>query len=223
MPSHRAPFWCRICSSPLPVLALIALAGNTDALVMMHGKQLLAVYMTGDSTRISAALLQGAWDKVGALLCVVVSFLAGTTLAAWIGERAGAWRAAIALMLTGLLIAFAIPYAGDDWPLRATSLIAAAMGALNQTRADQSGVTFITGALIKVGRHLAAGRYGDAALGMARWAAWLAGAVVGAMLDSHFGSGALFALVLFAFAGALAAVLTRMSADPPADSSRSSL
>lgn len=201
MPSHRAPFWRRICGSPLPVLALIALAGNADAVAMMHGKQLHAVYMTGDSTRISAALLQGASDKVGALLCVVVSFLAGTTLAAWIGERAGAWRAAIALMLTG-------------------SLIAAAMGTLNQTCADQSGVTFITGALIKVGRHLAVGRYGDAALGIARWTAWLAGAFIGACLDSRLGAAALAVLALFAFAGALAALLARTSAGQPDESSQ---
>lgn len=220
MPLRRAPLWRCLADSPLPVLALIALAGNTDALVMMHGKPLLAVYMTGDSTRLGAALLHGAGKEVGALLCLIACFVAGTTLAAWLGVRAPAWRPAIALTLTAVLIALAIPHAGDDWPLRSTALIATAMGALNEARADQPGVTFITGALIKAGRDLAVGHAGAAARSAARWLAWLAGAIAGVSLDARFGTGALVALALCALAGAAMALLGRVRPASPANAKK---
>lgn len=124
---------------------LVAIAGGVDALVMLHSKDLLAVYMTGSSTKLGQSLIAGAWDKAWPLCCVVACFLSATTVSAWIGSRAQQWRATICLTLTAVLLLCAMPFAGEQYSPIATCLFAAGMGAINQARADQPGVTFITG------------------------------------------------------------------------------
>jgi uncharacterized membrane protein YoaK (UPF0700 family) len=145
----------RAARSPLPVILLVALAGGIDALMILHSKQLLAVYMTGNSTKLGQSVVQGAWTQAGPLLAIIASFLCATTLGAWLGAKASHWRAAALLMLTAVLLLIAAPFAGDQYSLGVICLIAAAMGIINQARADQPGVTFITGILVRTGRQLA--------------------------------------------------------------------
>jgi uncharacterized membrane protein YoaK (UPF0700 family) len=209
MPSSVSSWLKDMAGTPVPVLLLVAIAGGTDALIMLHSKELLAVYMTGNSTRLGQSLLAGAWDRTLPLLCVVASFFSSATLAAWLGARLPAWRASICLAMTALLLACALPYAGGNYAPAVTCLIASGIGAINQVRADEFGVSFITGTLIRVTRHIAEGRFGAAATGMARWMALVVGAALGSLLDFLYGSGALAILASAAAVGALLAVLAR--------------
>jgi uncharacterized membrane protein YoaK (UPF0700 family) len=195
--------------SPFPICMLVAIAGAVDALVMLHSKELLAVYMTGNSTKLGQSLVAGAWGKAGPLLIVVACFFVATTCAAWIGSRLPSWRASLCLALTAIMLVSAMPFAGEQYSLQATCLVAAGMGAINQSRADESGVTFITGALVRTGRQLADGDWRAAAMGLLRWLSLIIGAAIGTLLDFFFDTGALAVIACIALACALAAALHR--------------
>jgi uncharacterized membrane protein YoaK (UPF0700 family) len=203
----------RFACSPLPLFVLVGIAGGTDALTMLHSKELLAVYMTGNSTKLGQSLVSGAWSQALPLACVIATFFISTTLAAWIGSRLPAWRAAICLVLTAALLLIAIPFAGEQWSPAGTAIVAASMGVINQTRADQPGVTFITGLLIQTGRHLADGHFAQAAANALRWLSLVIGAAVGALLDYLYGTGALAILAGIALVCAIAAALYRQGGE----------
>ena len=202
--THARPF--RFESTTPFVWLLIAAAGMTDALLYLHSKEMLAVYMTGNSSKMAQFFQQGNLAKALPLLTIVIAFIAGTTLAAWLGNKARSWRAPRLLLLVAVLLALACPFVGEKFTLAAVLLISAAMGALNQVRSSEAGVTFITGTLVRLGRVLAAGELRSAANYALRWLVWIIAAFIGALLDSRFAQYSLLAVVLWCLA--LAAVVT---------------
>ena len=204
MPSNAKPSPEHLVRSLTPFFIVVALAGAVDALVMMHAHDLLAVYMTGNTSKLADALTKGLWSHASPLLCIVATFFVATTLAAWLGKRVAAWRATVILCLCAAGLAAASLLAGEEYSLLTICLIAAAMGVLNQVKSDQSGVTFITGTLVSVGRHVADWRLRDASLGAMRWLSFLLGACAGAVLDVSLKSAA---LAVLASVAALCALL----------------
>lgn len=179
----KKPF--RFESTSLFVLLLVAAAGLTDALLYLHSKEMLAVYMTGNSSKMAQFVQQGNLAKALPLLAIVITFVAGTTLAAWLGKRTGSWRAPWLLLLVALLVFAAWPFTGPQYAPGAVLLISAAMGVLNQVRGSEAGVTFITGTLVRLGRALAAGQFSTATQYGTRWLVWLVAAFAGALIDSR--------------------------------------
>jgi uncharacterized membrane protein YoaK (UPF0700 family) len=199
------------------VLPLLALAGATDALMILHSKDLLAVYMTGNSTKLGDFLAQGAWFKVGEIASVIGTFVFATTVAAWMGDRIGRVRSGVLLLFVGMLLAIAAPLAAqatEKYSLATVMVIAAAMGTLNQVRADEPGVTFVTGLLVKLGRCLAAGKFGGAADAFSRWLCLLIGALLGTLVDGRLGAATLLLLAALAALGALTAWLVQPNGRP---------
>jgi len=187
LPPRTAPSLGQAIQDSLPVFFLIALAGATDALMVLHSVHLFAVYVTGDTAKIGVALSQGRLDAALAPLpAVILVFFAATTLAAGAGAAAGNRRGALLLAACAALLAAATAVAAEPYPLAAVLLIAAAMGTLNQVRASEPGVTFITGTLVKTGRALAAGDLAGTSIGLLRWASFLAGVILSAWLDTQF-------------------------------------
>lgn len=195
----------RFESTTLFIWLLVAAAGLTDALLYLHSKEMLAVYMTGNSSKMAQFFQQGDWAKALPLLAIVITFIAGTTLAAWLGNKARSWRAPRLLLLVALLLALACAFVSEKFALGTVLLISAAMGALNQVRGSEAGVTFITGTLVRLGRVLAAGEFRSAAKYALRWLVWLLAAFAGALLDSRFAEFSLLAVVLWCLA--LAAIV----------------
>jgi len=199
----------------LPVFFLIALAGATDALMVLHSVHLFAVYVTGDTAKIGVALSRG---QLGILLsplpAVILVFFIATTLAARLGTAAASRREAVLLAACAVLAAAATALAAEPYPLATVLLVAAAMGVLNQVRATEPGVTFITGTLVKTGRALAAGDLAGTSAGLLRWASFLGGVVLSAWLDTRF---APYTLGLVAMAAAVGAGMAwrAASALPP--------
>lgn len=190
------------------VLPLTAIAGATDAVIFQHSKELLAVYMTGNTTKVGEFAVQGQWTSVAPLLAVIASFLLATTVAAWVGQRLGNWRASVVLILSAVLMACAAPLAAlqpQPFSLATVALIAAGIGCLNQALAAEPGVSFITGVLVKTGRALAAGRWPEALSDVLRWLALLLGALLGSVLTSVFGSATLLVIALLIIVNALCA------------------
>lgn len=166
--------------------ALLAIAGAIDALLFLHAGGLLAVYMTGNTSKLGQAFSRLDGSAAGALALVIACFVAATTAAAWLGTRAGRARASVLLGVVAALLALAQVLAEAKYPLRTIALIAAATGTLNQVLPAEAGVTFITGSLVGLGRAVASGR-GKRALGLAlRWVAFLAGAVLATAADERF-------------------------------------
>ena len=180
---NAKPF--RFESTSLFVLLLVAAAGLTDALLYLHSKEMLAVYMTGNSSKMAQFFQTGNLEKALPLLAIIITFVVGTTLGAWLGNRASSWRAPQLLLLVTLLLLAAWPFTASQYPLIAVLPIAAAMGVLNQVRSSEAGVTFLTGTLVRLGRALATGQLRSASLYITRWLVWFLAAFAGAAIDSH--------------------------------------
>ncbi len=116
-------------------------------------------------------------------------------------------RVALCLALTAVALAAAMPFAGQKYSLAGTCFITAGMGAINQARADETGVTFITGALVRTGRQHADGKFCVAAIGLLRWIALIAGVAIGTVMDLHYGNGALAAIAALVLLCSFAAML----------------
>lgn len=199
----------------LGVVPLILSAGATDALMILHSKELLAVYMTGDTSKVGHFLLEGDWAMVGALLTVIGIFLLATTTAAWLGQHAGGWRGTLLLALSGVLLALAALSAAPDqasYSLATVAMIAAGIGCLNQVRAEEPGISFVTGVLVRTGRQLASGELKAAGSSLLRWLALLLGAFIGTWLDGRFGSAGLLVIAAFIAFNAVCALPHRVPA-----------
>lgn len=166
--------------------ALLATAGAIDALLFLHAGGLLAVYMTGNTSKLGQSFSRLEGSAAGALALVIACFVGATTAAAWLGTRAGRARGAVLLGVVAVLLAAAQVLAETKYSVRTIALIAAAMGTLNQVLPAEAGVTFITGSLVGLGRAVASAQ-GRRALGLTlRWVAFLAGAVVATAADERF-------------------------------------
>ena len=191
------------------VLLLVTIAGLTDALLYQHSKELLAVYITGDTSKLAHSLQQGDAAKALPLLGIICAFFISTTFTAWLGNRLASRRAPVLLALIALLFFVAWPAGASDYPYSLVVLIALAMGALNQVCSQESGVTFMTGTLVRLGRTLAKGEVVRAAPLALRWLVWLLSAWAGALLDARFPP---FALLVIAIWSLMLAAFSLLSA-----------
>ncbi|WP_110684899.1 YoaK family protein [Salinicola aestuarinus] len=191
---------------PIPIQAfalLFVVAGATDALIYRHSRDLLAVYMTGNTSHVGQHLATQDWLGALPLLAVIATFFGATVAAAWIGNRVGPWRATCVMLITAGLIGVAAPIAINDGYSLATVLwIAAGMGALNQVSAKESGVTFLTGTLVRTGRALAAGDWLAGRDGLMRWVALVVGAAIATLLDEWIAERSLLFIVAALLLGA---------------------
>ncbi|WP_438764840.1 YoaK family protein [Kushneria sp. TE3] len=190
---------------PFPAFALLFMvAGATDALIYLHSRDLLAVYMTGNSSHIGRHIGEASWAGIAPLAAVIAAFFTATTLGAWIALRVGRWRPTVILLLTATLMSASMPFAhSDDYPFTTVLFIAAAMGVLNQVSANESGVTFLTGMLVKTGRALAEGNFRAGLDGVVRWCALVSGAALAMPLDTHLGPRALLTIAAMLALGAV--------------------
>ncbi len=177
------------------VLGIAALAGFVDAISYARFKGLFVSFMSGNTTSLGVALAQGDGAKAGELARVLGWFVAGVVLGSLLHHAAGRRPAPPVLATVAGLLALA-------WvrPLLALGALPLAMGALNASVQELSGVkvslTFVTGALVKLGTGLADWLRGARPPGEWRWQAllWAAlggGALAGAIAYAHRGLGAL--------------------------------
>jgi uncharacterized membrane protein YoaK (UPF0700 family) len=169
--------------------------------------------MSGNTTRLGVAF---GTDPARALLpaLLIGGFLCGVTAGALIALRAGRLRKpAVLVLVAALLLAGAGARAGGSESMMLFALVLA-MGAINNTfqRGGEVtvGLTYMTGALVRLGQGFALWLTGKAEPGWAAWGAlWaglLCGAVLGAFLQSQLPFGCLWiaggwaaAMVLVAF------------------------
>lgn len=177
---------------------LAALAGMVDALGLLKLGGLFVSFMSGNSTRMAVGIAGGT-AVAGMAIGLIGAFVGGVFGGALIGRLAGRWRKqAVLAAVLGMLIlaALAVGRRGDA----ITFLMAAAMGAVNnvfQRDGEVSiGVTYMTGALVKLGQSFALALTGGPRFGwlphLLLWLSLVLGAIIGAALFAQLDLSALW-------------------------------
>jgi uncharacterized membrane protein YoaK (UPF0700 family) len=169
--------------------ALSALAGYVDAIGFLHLGGLFVSFMSGNSTRMGVSLAEGQWLNAAKALGLIVLFVFGAAAGSLIVLSRGANRQPRLLLAEALLLVAA----GLCYVLGlsnfAVAAIVVAMGLENavfQIRGGAGlGLTYVTGALVKVGQLLAAALTGGARWGwvpnLLLWAALVTGSSCGGL------------------------------------------
>jgi len=201
-------------SRPLRALAigLSSLAGFIDAIAFLDIGGFFVSFMSGNSTRLGVglALAPGAAATAAAL---IGAFVVGVTTGSLIGHLAGRHRRTAVLVLVATAIILAALLRPSASPLVAALMLAAAMGAANAAFERNGevafGVTYMTGALVKLGHRLALALRGGERWSwlpyLLLWSGLAGGAWAGALAYSRMGFGAVWLAAAFAGLFALAA------------------
>lgn len=149
------------------------LAGFVDAAGFLSADRYFVSFMSGNTTRLGVDLIEAPQRALlpGALIC---GFVGGVVAGALLAARAGPRRKQAVLALAAALLALAaLGHAAKAGGL-VLGLLVLAMGALNNTfqRGGEVtvGLTYMTGALVRLGQGLAAWLAGSRNSG---WAGWL--------------------------------------------------
>lgn len=179
--------------------ALSAVAGFVDAVGFLLTGGFFVSFMSGNTTRMAVGLAQSTHPALvaGALIGLFVTgVFAGTVL----GRLSGAVRRpAVLAAVTLLLAAAALCHALGATAL-AVALLALAMGAENTVLTEEGeapvGVTYMTGALVKLGKRLALIPFGGDRWAwvpmLLLWMGLLTGALLGALAFARLGGAALW-------------------------------
>ena len=169
--------------------ALSALAGYVDGIGFLHLGGLFVSFMSGNSTRMGVSLAGGEWRPAASALGLIVLFVIGAAAGSFIVLGRGVHRQpwilaaeAALLAIAGLCHAFGLPDA-------AVAAIVMAMGMENAVFQIHGGaglgLTYVTGALVKVGQLIASALTGGEPFGwvpnLLLWAALVIGSVCGAL------------------------------------------
>src|SRR5882757_9264310 len=188
--------------------ALSALAGYVDAIGFLHLGGLFVSFMSGNSTRMGVSLAEGHWQSALEALGVIALFVVGAAAGSLIVLGRGANRQPWVLLAEALLLAAAALCYTFGLLNFAVAAIVLAMGLENAVFQIDGGaglgLTYVTGALVKVGQSVAATLTGGARWGwlpnLLLWAALVTGSLCGALAYQGVGLAAIW----FAAGAALA-------------------
>ena len=187
-------------------VGLSGLAGYVDALGYQQLRGYFVSFMSGNSTRLGVGFGQGDWAGAAAGGAIVLVFVVGVVLGALLGHRAGRARRTVVIAAEAFLLAAAAGLHAFQLDLAAVGGMVLAMGCENavfQRDGEVSiGLTYMTGALVKMGQRLAGAFLGGPPLAwlphMALWAGLVVGAVAGSLAFGHLGLQALWIAALLA-------------------------
>jgi uncharacterized membrane protein YoaK (UPF0700 family) len=163
--------------------------------------------MSGNTTRLAVEIAtEPRTALVPALL--IGGFVAGVALGSIIAVASGTWRKPAMLLVASALLALAALARTLGSVSGSLAAMVLAMGAVNNTFQRDGevalGLTYMTGALVKLGQGLGAWLTGKQQTGTAAylllWSGLLGGAIAGALLFSRFGGTALWFAALLASA-----------------------
>lgn len=199
----------------LLAIAAAALAGCIDAAGFLAANRYFVSFMSGNTTRLGVDLVESP-ARALVPLALIGGFLAGVIGGAVLAVWAGARRKPAVLGCVAALLALAALARMAQLPTAMMALLVLAMGALNNTfqRAGEVsvGLTYMTGALVRMGQGLAARIMGRGGEGWSGWGLlWLglaSGAVLGACGWLHWQGLVIWAAA--AWAGALCLTALRL-------------
>lgn len=203
--------------------ALSALAGYVDGIGFIHLGGLFVSFMSGNSTRLGVSLADAHWSNAGEALVLIALFVAGAATGSLIVLGRGRYRQAVVLFAEAVLLAMAAGSYMLGWPSAAIAAMVLAMGLENAVfqfgGGAGLGLTYVTGALVKVGQLLAAALMGGARWpwlpNLMLWASLVAGAWAGAIAYRHLNLAAIWFAAAVALVLSLIVTLTRRPQKPP--------
>ena len=169
--------------------ALTALAGYVDGIGYLHLGGLFISFMSGNSTRLGVKLAARDWSGAADALGLIAGFVTGAACGSLIVSRRARLSQCWVLLTEALLLASAALCYALGMPSVAITAIVLAMGLENSVFQVEGGaglgLTYMTGALVKVGQLAAAALIGGPRWAwlpnLLLWAALVAGAVGGAL------------------------------------------
>ena len=190
---------------------LSAVAGFVDGVGFVSLGGFFVSFMSGNTTRASVGLAGGDLGMAAVGLILILAFVAGVIAGTAMPSTSRGRGETRILILVTIFVAVAAGALMIDWPLLSGAAMALSMGAMNTVFARGGevafGLTYMTGALVKVGQGIVTALRGGSRTDWVRHAVlWLAigtGAAAGALAFVAFGAGALWGLVV-AMATALA-------------------
>ena len=193
--------------------ALSALAGYVDAIGFLHLGGLFVSFMSGNSTRLGVSLADGQWETAAGAFGLIVLFVVGAAGGSLLVLGRGLHRQPWVLFAEALLLAIAALAYALRQPTVAIAAIVLAMGLENAVFQIHGGaglgLTYVTGALVKVGQLLADALMGGPRFGflpnLLLWAALVFGSLCGALAYHWMNLGAIWFAAAFALA--LAAIV----------------
>jgi len=196
--------------------ALSALAGYVDGTGFLHLGGLFVSFMSGNSTRLGVSLAQAHWSDASQAIGLILLFIAGAGLGSLIVRGSGAYRQCRLLLAEAALLAGAGLFHAFGWPRLAVTAMVLAMGLENAVFQVDSGpgigLTYMTGALVKVGQLAAAALTGGPRWAwlpnLLLWGALVVGAAAGAFAYAQINLAAVW------FAAGTALLLSAMVAIP---------
>jgi len=168
--------------------ALSAMAGYVDGIGFLHLGGLFVSFMSGNSTRLGVSLAQAHWSNAAEAVGLIVLFVTGAACGSLIVLGRGANRQPWVLLVEAMLLALAALCYALGLSNVAVAAMVLAMGLENAIFQIDGGaglgLTYITGALVKVGQLVAAALSGGERWAwlpnLLLWAALVAGALCGA-------------------------------------------
>ena len=190
--------------------ALSAMAGYVDGIGFLHLGGLFVSFMSGNSTRLGVSLAQANWSSAAEAIGLILLFVMGAACGSLIVLGRGANRQPWVLLVEAMLLALAALCYAFGLSNAAVAAMVLAMGLENAVFQIDGGaglgLTYITGALVKVGQFAAAAMTGGARWGwlpnLLLWTALVAGSACGALAYHLINLAAVW------FAAALALILS---------------
>src|SRR3984885_13099124 len=140
--------------------ALSAMAGYVDGIGFLHLGGLFVSFMSGNSTRLGVSLAQSNRSSAAEAIGLILLFVMGAACGSLIVLGRAANRQPWVLLVEAMLLALAALCYSFNLPNVAVAAIVLAMGLENAVFQIDGGaglgLTYITGALVKVGQLVAA-------------------------------------------------------------------
>ena len=200
------------------IYAIAMLAGFVDATGYLQAGGYFVSFMTGNTTLLALDVANSS-HRVLAPAALIGGFVAGVAAGTWLGNRYAARRKRNVLTAVALLLLVAAALRAIGETSGSTAALVLAMGAANTApsgnRMQGVGLTYMTGALVRLGQALGE-RLGGSSPGEWRgflmlWSSLLAGAVCGAVVTLHASAWPLW--IGAGIAAALAVLAARLPAD----------
>ena len=192
--------------------AVAGLAGFVDVTGYLELNGYFVSFMTGNTTLLARDIAFGA-PRLLVPALLIAGFVIGVMIGTLLGDRNPGQRQQniTMLVLAGLVLAsMARQFDAAEISL---ALLVLSMGALNTVlganKVNPVGLTYMTGALVRTGQMLAERLRGDRSANpapfMLLWASLLGGAILGALVATHFAQISLWIAVIGAAGLALMA------------------
>ena len=177
-------------------IALTLLAGFLDAAGVTYLSGLYVSFMSGNSTGLGIAIVQGRGSFAIASVVVICSFVTGAFLGSLLISRNKSASAASVLIGEACLLLVSMILSTSASPLVTLLPVCIAMGMQNAIPRYVDGIeigrSFVTGALFNVGKTMSLAVYDrkylkEVAIHGASWLALVVGAVCGSASLAQFG------------------------------------